>query len=82
MQSFSEHSVSKRHAAFVPVPGKPWKVEDLGSKNGTWIEDLRLLPGVPVEIESAQQVRFGRVRMHFFLPGDLYTMLNETTGGG
>lgn len=78
--SLTDHSVSKLHAAFHRVAGAHWKIEDLGSKNGTWIEDMRLIPGVPVEVESKQELRFGRVHLRFLAPEDLYTMLMEASG--
>ena len=73
--SLSDHSVSKQHAAFHRVAGEHWELEDLGSKNGTWIDGMRLIPGVPVKVESTQELRFGRVYMFFYSPEDFYRML-------
>jgi pSer/pThr/pTyr-binding forkhead associated (FHA) protein len=73
----SDHSVSKHHAAFHRVSGAHWKLEDTGSKNGTWIDDLRLIPGVPVQIESKEELRFGRIHLRFFAPEDFYEQIIE-----
>jgi hypothetical protein len=78
----SDHSVSKRHAAFHRVDSKHWELEDTGSKNGTWIEDLRLIPGVPVKIESKEELRFGRIHLRFFAPGDFYAMVMASAKAG
>jgi hypothetical protein len=71
----SDHSVSKQHAIFHRVGGTHWELEDTGSKNGTWIDDLRLIPGVPVRIESKEELRFGRIHLRFLTPEDFFTML-------
>ena len=71
----SDHSVSKQHAIFRRVRGTHWELEDTHSKNGTWIEELQLIPGVPVRIESKEELRFGRIHLRFFLPEDFYTMV-------
>jgi pSer/pThr/pTyr-binding forkhead associated (FHA) protein len=73
----SDHSVSKHHAAFHRVSGAHWELEDTGSKNGTWIDDLRLIPGVPVQIESKEELRFGRIHLRFFAPEDFYEQVVE-----
>lgn len=73
----SDHSVSKHHAAFHRVGGTHWELEDTGSKNGTWIDDLRLIPGVPVRIESKEELRFGRIHLRFFAPEDFYERILE-----
>jgi len=77
----SDHSVSKLHAAFHRSDAKSWKLEDKGSKNGTWIEDLRLIPGVPVTIESKEELRFGRIHLRFLAPEDLYDVLVASAPG-
>ena len=73
----SDHSVSKLHALFHRGKDKRWKLEDKGSKNGSWIEDLRLIPGVPVEINSKEELRFGRIHLRFLAPEDFYEMIIE-----
>jgi len=71
----SDHSVSKQHATFHRVRGTHWELQDNGSKNGTWIEDLRLIPGVPVRIHSKEELRFGRIHLRFFTPEDFFAMV-------
>lgn len=73
----SDHSVSKQHAIFRRVGGAHWELSDTSSKNGTWIEDLRLIPGVPVRIESKEALRFGRIHLRFLAPEDFYSMISN-----
>ena len=73
--SLSDHSVGLKHARFQRLASGGWALEDLGSKNGTHIDDLRLIPGVPVPVESKQQILFGRVLLHFYSPEDFFEVL-------
>lgn len=59
-----DDSVSKTHAR-LEFEGPYWRLTDLGSTNGTFVEGVRLAPEVPTPIEYGMSVRFGAVRMHF-----------------
>lgn len=78
--SLSDHSVGLNHAIFRRVAGERWELEDQGSKNGTFVDDLRLIPGVPMAIESKQELRFGRVQLHFYSPSDFFDALMAAGG--
>jgi len=52
-------TVSRRHARLLVTDGRPG-LEDLGSKNGTWVNGRRL--EAPVALEDGDEVRFGSVR--------------------
>jgi len=73
--SLSDHSVGLKHARFQRAASGGWTLQDLGSKNGTYVDGLRLIPGVPLPVESKQQVLFGRVLLHFYSPEDLFEVL-------
>ncbi len=53
-------TTSSRHAAILASarPGRI-KVEDLGSTNGTFVDDERIPPGTKRELRDGQSVRFG-----------------------
>ncbi|HOU89902.1 MAG TPA: FHA domain-containing protein, partial [Polyangiaceae bacterium] len=56
-----EHpTTSSRHASILASarPGRV-KVEDLGSTNGTFVDDERIPPGTKRELRDGQVVRFG-----------------------
>lgn len=59
-----EHSVSRRHAELVR-DGETWSVRDLGSVNGTFVDDLRIEHAV--SIRNTARLCFGRVALYFLM---------------
>ena len=57
-----EPSVS-RHHAHVTLDGDVWTVKDLGSANGTYLDDK--LIDAPVVIHEGDRVRFGQIAFYF-----------------
>lgn len=57
-------SVSRRHALITIAPGEPASIEDLGSKNGTWVAGRRL-EGGPASLSDGDAVRLGKVELLF-----------------
>lgn len=53
-----EAGVSWRHACLCWT-GCSWELQDLGSRNGTFLNNQRLEAGVPVELRIGSQLRFG-----------------------
>jgi hypothetical protein len=53
-------TTSSRHAVILAsaLPGRI-KIEDAGSTNGTFVNDMRLTPGEPTEVRDGDRVRFG-----------------------
>ncbi len=52
-----------RHTA-TPSEGQ-WFLVDLGSRNGTFLENQRLTPNVPVALVSGNQILVGQTRLRF-----------------
>ena len=52
--------ISRRHA-MIRKGENGCEVIDLGSTNGSWLNDERLIPNRPVPLESGSQLRFGRL---------------------
>jgi pSer/pThr/pTyr-binding forkhead associated (FHA) protein len=50
--------VSRRHAQ-LRYQGNQWTVTDLGSSNGTFVNEVALQPGVPFVIQDGSRLRFG-----------------------
>ena len=72
---FESPTVSRRHARILVADGKA-TLEDLGSKNGTFLRDRRL--NAPSALSDGDEIRLGRVRMTFrILPP-----LSTRTGAG
>jgi DNA-binding winged helix-turn-helix (wHTH) protein len=59
---FDSTSVSRRHARIVVSEGKAL-LEDLASKNGTFLGDLRV--SAPVSLEDGMEIRLGTLRVTF-----------------
>ncbi|HUM72240.1 MAG TPA: FHA domain-containing protein, partial [Chloroflexota bacterium] len=52
------HSVSRRHAVILPAEGG-FTCSDLGSTNGTWLNQQMLEPGKTYPLQSGDQIRLG-----------------------
>lgn len=59
-----EGGVSRRHAR-LSRRGAQLYLEDLGSTNGTFVNERRLLPGQPLRIYPGDVVRLGLLRFTF-----------------
>jgi hypothetical protein len=75
-------SVSSKHACFYPpdpaAGRKNWIVIDLGSSNGTFVEEQGIEPKKPVLIQNAQSMRYGgNLVAWFFENTGLYDVLIE-----
>lgn len=55
-----EKGVSRRHAKIIQRKGE-FFIEDLGSANGTFLNDQRLTPYLPYPLKSGDKVQIGRV---------------------
>ncbi len=58
--------VSRRHAQVAWHPTGTWTVEDLGSTNGTWVDDRQI--GEPIELTDRMVVRIGTTPLIFSAP--------------
>jgi hypothetical protein len=62
-----DYGVSRTHALFVKTKDG-YQITDLDSSNGTWIENERLVPQKPYDVESGSRIRMGRLNMLVFYP--------------
>jgi serine/threonine-protein kinase len=60
--------VSRQHARILADAGG-YFIEDLGSANGTFLNDRRLPGGVPTRLRNGDRVRIGKVQCNFILGG-------------
>jgi serine/threonine-protein kinase len=59
--------VSRRHAR-IWRDGESYMVEDLGSVNGTVINDIiRLVPRQPRPLDSGDRIKLGETTLHFLI---------------
>lgn len=59
-----DQQVSRRHAQFIS-DGQICELVDLGSANGTFVDDERLTPQAPVTLADGARIRFGPVETRF-----------------
>lgn len=60
----TDDSVSKAHARLEFTDGG-WRLTDLNSTNGTFVEGIRLAPEVPAPLAYGVSIRLGGVPLHF-----------------
>jgi hypothetical protein len=56
--------VSRRHAIIRYVNGG-WTIMDLGSANGTFVNEMPIAPNVPIALQDRSRVRFGAISAMF-----------------
>ncbi len=61
-----EKGVSRRHAKIFRQEGE-FYIEDVGSANGTFLNDRRLTPYLPYPLQEGDQVQIGRLRLKISL---------------
>ncbi len=59
-------SISRRHAELTATP-EGYELKDLGSRNGTRVNGVRLEPLVPSPLHDGDEVMLGEVKLRFFL---------------
>lgn len=57
-----EKGVSRRHAKIIQRKGE-FFIEDLGSANGTFLNDQRLTPYLPYPLKGGDRIQVGRVSL-------------------
>ena len=62
-----DYGISRVHASLRQTDNG-YQITDLGSSNGTWLENDRLIPKIPYDVESGDRVRIGRLNMLVFYP--------------
>lgn len=60
-----QRSISRRHAKLFRRGEKYFLTEEVGTMNGTFVNDDRLETGVPVEVKPGDRIRIGVVELEF-----------------
>jgi pSer/pThr/pTyr-binding forkhead associated (FHA) protein len=61
----AEHGVSRLHAT-IQSSNRGLVLVDLGSTNGTLLNNYRLPPDLPYPLHNGDEIRFGRLLVHVF----------------
>lgn len=72
----AEASVSKLHCHYMPTEAARIIV-DINSKNGTYVNDIRIPPGEKATIALGDNVRLGSVQTKLINASGLYDVINE-----
>jgi pSer/pThr/pTyr-binding forkhead associated (FHA) protein len=73
--------VSKTHALF-EEEGGDWELSDAGSRNGTWVGNLRLEPkGEPAAVKLGDVLSFGHCAFFFLDAATCWQRIRERCGG-
>lgn len=56
--------VSRRHAKIMKTE-KGYEITDMGSSNGTWLEEQRLIPHKAYPLQNGAQIRLGHIQVMF-----------------
>jgi hypothetical protein len=71
-------SVSARHCQFTPPSDDlPWSVADLGTKNGSFIDDVRMVPGQRYDLNDGGRLELSDVVTFFFGAAALWDVLRD-----
>lgn len=62
-----ELGISRLHA-MVRKTRDGYQITDLGSSNGTWLENQRLVPKQSYSLSSGDRIRMGRLNILIFYP--------------
>lgn len=69
--------ISKLHAAFIVGANESiWEIMDMGSTNGTRLNEVRLKKNEPNALKSGDIVAFGGFSFRFLVPVDLCKLLS------
>ena len=69
--------VSKVHAALIPGEKDSWKIVDMGSTNGTKLNEHILSNNIEIEIKSGDIVFFGPLSFRFMTWNDFHQLLTR-----
>jgi hypothetical protein len=64
-------SVSKSHA-FLDQEGARWRITDMGSANGTWLNGVKVGDNTPRDLIDGVKLTLGTLEMQFFTPQNFY----------
>jgi pSer/pThr/pTyr-binding forkhead associated (FHA) protein len=49
----------------IQLVGSGYQITDLGSMNGTWVNEVRLVANQPAILPNAARVRLGQMELYF-----------------
>ncbi len=65
----TETGISRRHARLARRQGK-WLLNDLDSTNGTFVNNIKLFPGMMMRLKNGDELRFGLLECIFLIASE------------
>jgi two-component system, cell cycle response regulator len=73
----SDGSLSKKHAQVFKKGAGQYYIKDLGSTNGTFVNDRKLLPGKAIEMKDGDFVKLGNIIFKFIAKGKIENVFHK-----
>lgn len=71
----NDGTLSTRHLQLRMRGPEEWELLDLGSKNGTWVDGVRLIGDAPLPLKDGSSVQAGQVRLSYYAPAGMHGRL-------
>lgn len=62
LSGFQGQEYISRHHAEIFIDGDMWKIRDLGSSNGTWLNSNKLTPNDPQTLKNGDVINFATIK--------------------
>jgi two-component system, cell cycle response regulator len=76
----NDQSISRKHARLNKVPGGKIAITDLGSSNGTFLNDKRIVPGEQTPLAKEDMIKLGSSIFKFLPAGELEILFYGNLG--
>ena len=78
----NDATLSQVHLLFMQSAPAKWTVRDAGSKNGSWIDGVQLVPGQPKALGDGMRLQTAQVVLTYYEPPGLFARLQQQAGAG
>ena len=75
--AINDGTLSQLHLVFSRDKKGQWSVRDAGSRNGTWVDGAKLVPGTPVPLGEGTPIVAAQVAFTFLTPAGMFARLQK-----
>jgi hypothetical protein len=76
----NDATLSQQHILLMRDEQGHWTVRDAQSRNGTWLDGVKMAAGKPAALHSGAQIRAGEVLLTFYSPAGLFSRIRGPQG--
>jgi len=73
----NDGTLSQLHLLLMEQAPLRWTVRDAGSKNGSWLDGARLVPGLPAPLADGSRIQAAQVCLTFYEPPGMLQRLQS-----